>query len=439
MIRTPVSDIFDPAFIPPHENEFVIRTLLKFVPWISRYCARIEQLTIGDQDLEKLRALHGSRAILVANHPTREDPIVLFWLSRMLGERFNFLAAREAMVGCRGWLMSRVGAYSILPGVCGTDSIRTTSRLLVQAQRKIVVFPEGDIDDCNPALLPFHSGAVQLGFWALEALDRSGQRLSLPIAPLALSYEYFPDAQQRIGAALARLEHTIRLPATPALSPQQRVARIHERIVFRLEASERLNPNPAVNVDVRVRAIRDSILRRVAGFLNVKIEGDGALQRQKLSRQLMCWTGLLGDPGAYLKRLHDHRVELALILNQDLQRLQNLEATAPAALNMEIALDRFVAIVERFELEVYGQVHLWPHRRAVVRLGEIVRLEDYYGQYRANRNETARAVTARIEDSIRAKFQPLLNVPSSLIAAPTHSVSVSSHAASDQAAADRTV
>src|SRR5260370_23998012 len=94
----------------------------------------------------------------------------------------------EGCEGQWGWLIQRLGAYSIHRGLPDRQSLRMTRRLLAEMDRKVVIFPEGETYEHNDALIPFQQGVVQIGFGALDDVQKSGREPSLPVLPIAVKY-----------------------------------------------------------------------------------------------------------------------------------------------------------------------------------------------------------------------------------------------------------
>src|SRR5262249_56844355 len=119
--------------------------------------------------------------ILTPNHPSSNDPLIALWMARRLGRAFNYLACRELFEGFYGWVIQRLGCYSILRGTMDREAVRTTIALLAEQDRQVVIFPEGEIYGHNDMLLPFQAGVVQMGFMAVDRLEKAGKDRALPV------------------------------------------------------------------------------------------------------------------------------------------------------------------------------------------------------------------------------------------------------------------
>jgi len=134
--------MFNPMFVPPRHNPGMIRLANLTLPLLAHFMGNIRDVQIPDEEFAHLEALRDERAILTPNHPTGNDPFVPFFLSRKLRQPFHYLAAREILVGFKGWVMNQVGAYSVIRGIADRPSLRATRALLAEQDRKVVIFPE---------------------------------------------------------------------------------------------------------------------------------------------------------------------------------------------------------------------------------------------------------------------------------------------------------
>ena len=99
------------------------------LPRLAPLFGNVYDVGVPPEDFARLEALRPYRAILCPNHPTETDPIVLFWLARMLRQPFNYCATRQTLDGLRGKLLNQVGVYSVIRGFPDRESLRMSRRL----------------------------------------------------------------------------------------------------------------------------------------------------------------------------------------------------------------------------------------------------------------------------------------------------------------------
>lgn len=396
--------MFDPMFIPPRDNPFFVRVATTTLPLLLNLIANVRDVRVRDEDMAHLEAVRPTRALLSPNHPTGNDPFVLMWLSRLLRQPFNYLAAREALDGLKGWFMNQAGAYSVIRGAADRESLRATRRLLAEQDRKVVIFPEGEIYEHNDMLLDFQSGVAQIGFWALDDVTKLGKDRVMPIVPVAFKYRCCDSPRQAIESGLRALEDALDLPPAPKSTAYARLLRIGGVMTAAVEQDLGIKPAEDVELPDRIQEYRQRLMDRVAQAVGAKVapELSPADQLHALFHDLKEWVGELPESAnAYQERLYRRRVEVATPLFQDLQRLRNFISVTGDYVRTDPTAERFLDVLGRLEVEVFGEVRHRVPREAIVRVAPPIRLEERYEDYRANKRKVVAEVTQQMEDTIR--------------------------------------
>jgi hypothetical protein len=398
-------------FVPPKHNALVCRFTDAFLPAIGHFVGRIRDVHVAPEDLERLKELGPHRAILAPNHPTGMDPIVLLWLSRHLGQPFHYLAAREVLVGMKGWFLNQVGAYSVIRGIADRESLRATRKLLAEGDKKIVIFPEGEIYEHNDTLLAFQPGVAQIGFWSLDDMAKAKKEPNLPLVPVAFKYRCSEAPRPAIENALHGLEETLKLSAAGKMPAYQRLRRIGDVMMASVETDFGMKPDPERPLTERVQSFRKAFLERCARVIGTELDAGEcpAEQLHHLFVSLREWVGELpDDANDYDRRRYERRVEQAEPLFGELQRFQNFIAVTGDYVAQNPTGERFLEVLGRLEKEVYGELrHTAISKDAVVRIAPPIRMEERYETYRGDKRGTVRQVTAELEGQIRGMLQEL--------------------------------
>ncbi|MBS1990413.1 MAG: 1-acyl-sn-glycerol-3-phosphate acyltransferase [Cyanobacteria bacterium SZAS LIN-3] len=200
-------------FRGPKPNSAVITASKVILPlWLKLR----EQLSIVVQgEKQDIEAFSRSRhAVILLNHPDRQDPFVIVELARRMKEEFYCIAARECFDwdnGWRGWLFQRIGCYSVARGKADFHSIATTEKILREGKRKLVVFPEAEITADEEHVHDLHKAIfhilldVQKEFF----LAKSKERHQVVIIPAASKFSLAGDLASAVKPALNRLEQKL--------------------------------------------------------------------------------------------------------------------------------------------------------------------------------------------------------------------------------------
>lgn len=402
--------MFQPMFVPPKHNAMVMGLTNLLLPGVAPLFANLRGVQVDPEDLDRLAQLRHERAILSPNHPTGDDPVVVMWLSRLLQQPFNYLCAREVLVGAKGWFLNQLGTYSVIRGVPDRESLRTTRRLLAELNRKVVIFPEGEIYEHNDTLLAFQSGIAQIGFWTLDDLVKAQQTPRLPIVPIAIKYRLAESPRPAIDNSLKSLEGALDLAAAPHLTAYQRLLRVGDRVLSTLERELGVKPAEGAALKERIPLSRRKMLDRVAHAIETEVDERQPPQEQLhlLFHALKQWVGLLApDANDYDERLYRRKMEIALPLFRDLHRLQNFIALSGDYVASEATAERFLETLGRLEVEVFGKVRNKVAREAMVRVAPPIALEERYPAYRQDKRGEVTAVTREMEETIRGMLREL--------------------------------
>ncbi len=393
------------TFRPPNNNSFLIWSGKLILPLVLRVAPKVLEVEVPEEDFRRLKALKGHRVILTPSHSGGLEPFVVFHLSKLLGEEFNFLAAKETFerLSFAGWLIQQLGVYSIVQGVPDRSSFRMTKELLVGGKRWLVIFPEGHTCWQNDVVMPFQQGVAQLGFWAYEELDKQGKPPPLYCVPIAIKYIYLRDMRNEIDRSLLLLESKLFAPSIPKhLNLYDRLRRLGEAILSANEREFHVHPGKDANLNERIQCIKEAIVSRVSKSLGVSLPPEQPLHERIRYLLSTIEQIVYSEPGSpdYVKQLLQKRQRELQVLYDDLYQVLHFVALYEGYVGDQLTPERFLDVLGLFELEVFGRGRIWGPRKALVKLGEPLDLKNYYAKYQIDKRGTLRDVTTSLESSV---------------------------------------
>ncbi len=399
-------------FRPPRLNRTTVKFCWAVLPFILRRFGDIVAVDVPPEDRVRLKALAPERLILTPNHPTIYEPFALFALSRIARMPFHYLANRETFDdhwGLSGWLIQRLGGYSVVRGTADRESFRATRAILAAPAGKVVIFPEGEIYSQNDTLLPFHGGVVQMAFWALEDARRAGDaQADIGLLPVAVRYRFTEDMTGPIARSLGGLERALGLTPEADAAPYTRLRRIGVCVLETMEAEYGLKPGrpDADDMTPRMEALRALLLDRAAALIGLSLSPDATLpdRMRALINAVYAVTHEEpdGDWSSYRERLHRQQAARVGPLMRDLNRVSNWIAVRDNYVRARPTPERMADNLRRLEAEVFGHVRLRGPRRARIRVGEPIRLAARDAAYRADKRATIAHVTHELEQAVQA-------------------------------------
>lgn len=414
MLLTPSSVKRKPfRFRPPKNNRVLIWLAKQFaVPFLLHHDFRVKEVELKEEDLGRLKELKGERVVLTPNHSGGKEPYILFHLSKILGQDFNYLSAKEVFEEHSpwGWLLQGVGVYSIIRGAPDRNSFRMTQKLLIEGKRWLVIFPEGLACGLNDAVMPFQQGVSQFAFWAYDDLAKQGDLPPIYFVPVAIKYVYIHEMWSVIDSSLRLLEGNLLLPASPQYSTLfSRLHRIGEAVLNANEQMNNVRPPKDATLNDRIQHIKELIVSRGAATIGVSLRLEQPLHER--IRELfnaidqIIYSEVEGTE--YERKLHHRRQQKAREFYDDLLQVLQLVALYARYPEEKMTAERFLDILGLLKFEVLGKKEIWGPKRALVKVGEPLDLRNYYSRYRADKGGTLQLVMTSVESTVKQMLEEM--------------------------------
>jgi 1-acyl-sn-glycerol-3-phosphate acyltransferase len=334
------------------------------------------------------------------------------YLSKLLRDDYNYLAAMEAFEQSPviGWLMQRVGAYSIIRGTVDRPSFQMTKRLLVAGKRWLVIFPEGQTVWQNSTVIPFQQGVIQLAFKAYEEAAKKEEDASLFCVPIAIKYVYLQDMHDEIDASLTRLESKLFASKNPDSRPRyERLRRVAEAMLVANEKKHCVAPDESSSMNDRIQNLKEHVVSGMEQRLDVTPpEGRVLLDRiRTLFNTVDRITREEPDASDYERQLALERQRALRNLYDDLWRALQFVAIYDGYVSESMTVERFMDVLCLLEMEVLKERRIWGPRKARVKFGDPVDLKDRFSSYKTNRRGAVEQITLALESSVRQMLDAL--------------------------------
>lgn len=371
-----------------------------------------------DGAIERFRKVAKKRGMVCPNHSNRIDPEIIFVFSMMVGEDFNYVAAREVFDwdrGINGWWLQRLGAYSVVRGAADRESFKMTRKVIAEGRKKLCLFPEGEISRQNDTLMGLESGAAQLTFWAVEELQKlsgnnnGGVIEPIYLTPVALKYTYAGDIRPALRKTLTALELRLNIQNTAgedAFYP--RIRTVAERLLITLEAEYGFKPAADATMNDRIQALRKHILNSVATQLRVNLPPTAKpLECVRILRNTMDDFIYVdeGPMSEYQKKVHDEKASIVKNFYKDLDRVVNFIVIYEGYFREQNTQERYADTIERLETEVIGgDPSAKGPRHVLLDVGESIDMTARYGDYKKDK----RGVLNQITDDVAGQISQML-------------------------------
>ena len=398
------------AFYPPKQNWLITRLIQSISYPLARVLYKF-RISVSESDVGKVRQIDDSRLVYVCNHPTLEDGISVFVLSARLGQMLHYIVARETFKGWMGWLIQRLGCYSIRRGVGDRTSISQTLSLLKEPQCRVVIFPEGGCSYQNDTIMPFRPGAIQLPMSVLAQLAKKSPD-NVPdfyVVPLSLKYRYVQPMHHVIDQILSRLETRLDLSPPdldkdddPATRDYQRLRQIAHEVILQIENEAGLSHSMRLDWNARIERLRQAFIDQCETALNIEPNLNLPIRERVYKVQATLEEIAAGEPSDTVAAGGDRWDSLYW----DAVRLLNFDAIYDGYVAESPTPERFLDTLTRLEREVFHIEHARPKapRRACFHVGDPINLKDYLADYKRDRTGTVDVLAKRLRTLMQANL-----------------------------------
>lgn len=389
-----------PEFYPPQLNLALVRSVQLLAPWVAHLAYRLD-LEIDPDSLKHLSVVRNQRVLLLPNHPTFQDPIVLFLLSGRMGQAYYYLAAHEQFQGLLGRFFQLMGVYSIRRGLADRTSIAQTLELLTQPNCQLVIFSEGGCSFQNDTVMPFRAGAVQLAFQAMNRQVKQGYPVpDLYVLPVSIKYRYTQNMARVIDTTLSRLEQTLQIPRETG--SYVRLRAIAAQVLRRVEQSYGIDSAKlaASAWDERIAALKAYVLdtcEQQLGLTSVP----GEPNRERVYR-IQSVLQTQADRLDVEEATEAMRWDVAS-MQRSMQRLLNFDAIYDGYVAANPTPERFMDTLIRLEREVF-EIDIPPskgHCQAHVRVGKPTNLKSFFAEYQKHRSTTVDGLVRKFQRTVQ--------------------------------------
>jgi 1-acyl-sn-glycerol-3-phosphate acyltransferase len=411
-----IRELFD-NFAMPSEPEMVPAKLSPWVLFLVHTYIRIDlflhnRLHILPADLALLKNLpRNCGIILTSNHADETDFKLCLELSRLINRKFFYFTNKEAfqeMKGFGGWILQRIGCFSVERGGDKTtlEESKNYAIDIVKASRDILIFfPEGEIYYLNDQVQPFKSGVIDIGLRAITQMRESQPDWTTYMVPMGIKYLYSKPIDNILAKRIEKLEKRL-TKKVQTFEMQRRLVLIMAELLHRQEIVHNLESGSKQLKELtqRVQEVRQALITEI------EEKYPNALSLPKTSTpQEKSW-----NISAYLKELPKEifSKESFNQMKKDLETLGDVVTMAswqPEYVQSNPSQERLAETVLKLERELFRikRPHQLAHRKAFLRVGQPINLglslEAYQQNPHPTRHELAeylRKVTQGLIDSV---------------------------------------
>jgi 1-acyl-sn-glycerol-3-phosphate acyltransferase len=329
---------------------------------MQRKAYGIEEIVVQGIDRLRTALAEGAGVLIVTNHVSYPDAIVLAEVSQRISCPFYYMTAWQVFglaSPLKRAILRRLGCFSVDREGTDLAAFRTAVEILQTKPCPLVIFPEGEMYHNNDRVMPFHDGAAAIALSAARKSDRP-----IVCVPCALRYESLEDPTRELEHLLDRLEQRFFWRPSGKLPHVERVYHLAEAALA-LKEIEHMGQTQTGTVPERLEALCAFVLNQLEERYGLDGAEDSVPRRVKKLRQ----TAL-----ERLRELPDDARERELIA-RDLDEVflaVQLFSYPRKYLAERPSLDRLADTLDKLEEDILGVPHatVRGRRRATLSVGD---------------------------------------------------------------------
>ena len=353
-------------FVAPHRGRLWWHLFRPLLPLYLRKSHGIVGVECRGAERLRVSLDAGHGVMLAPNHCRPCDPMVLGPLSYLIGRPLYVIGSWHIFMqnALQTFLLPRLGVFSIYREGTDREALKCAMQLTAEAQRPLVIFPEGVISRHNDKLNNLMEGT------ALMARGAAKQRAALTppgkvvVHPVAIRYFFDGDLEGAVLPVLREIEHRLTWQPLDDLPLKERIAKIGSALLAMKEI-EYFGAPQSGDLAERLQQLIDRLL--------VPLEAEwvkGRREKEVVARVKLLRIAMLpemiggGLPEAEMQRRWRQLADVYLA--------QQLAFYPPGYLDADPTPERLLETVEKFEEDLTDVARVHTPMRAVVEVGEAI-------------------------------------------------------------------
>ena len=385
-------------FVAPYTGTFWVWLCGKLLRWYLRRNWGVESAEYRGLEHLQQSLAEGHGVVLASNHCRPCDPLVLGILSRAVNRPFYIMASWHVFFESGrliGWLANRLGAFSVNRWAMDREAINAAITILSEAQRPLVLFPEGHITRTNDHLHSLLAGTSFLARSAARKRAKQGNAGKIIVHPVAIKYFFHGNVETAVTPILDEIETRLSWQKQTDLPLYDRIAKLGKAMLS-LKEMEYFGEPQTGSLAARLDGLINRILQPLeAQWTGGRGGGDGVAERAKALRMAIVPELVAGS-------LTEPERQKRWRLLADIYLAQQLALYPPDYIAENPTPERILETVERFEEDLTDRARI--HRPFHVVLQVAPGIEATAEHKRGGEQDP---LLTELEDQLRQMLQTL--------------------------------
>lgn len=383
-------------FIPPYRRT-IWSSLCR---WILRgYLRRAEGIVTDEiRGLDRLQASvkAGHGIVLAPNHCRPSDPMAMGLITAEAGIHVYSMASWHVFKQSRlsSFMAHRLGAFSIYREGMDRAALNCAIDLLCEADRPLVIFPEGVISRTNDRLGVLMDGTAFIARSAARKRKKVDSSKQVVIHPVILKYKFQGDIQEAVNSVLNDLETRLSWAPRSHEDPFARIRRVGRALLV-LKEVELVGSPQRGTIYSRLERLIDHLLAPLEREWLEEPQAGHVIGRVKRLRSAII-PDMIGNSITNEERERRWK-QLA-----DCYLAQQLSLYPPDYVRHDTPPERLLETVERFEEDLNDVARIHPKWKIYMDIGEPIVVPP-----RAEKTPEGDSVMVALERQMNEQLQAL--------------------------------
>jgi 1-acyl-sn-glycerol-3-phosphate acyltransferase len=356
-------------FIKPGRSKFWLKLFELYIPRYLRKSHGIHSWEIiGKEHLEKSIKQKYS-IMLTPNHCRPADPMLIGMLCREMGISSYIMASWHLFMqeDLYAKILPKVGVFSIYREGIDRDSIKFAITTLTEAERVLVLFPEGVVSRTNNKLNHLMEGTSFIAGTAAKKRISTGKSGKSVVHPVAIRYFFDGDIDKTLSPVLAQMEKRLTWQPATGTPLKKRIEKIAHALLGLKEINFFGAPMEG-SVSERIENLITNILHP----LEDEWLSNGYCDRSEdvISRVKKLRMAIL--PDITKGNITDNEKNRRWKQLADIYLAQQLSLYPPGYLGETPTPEELLETVERLEEDLTDKVTLHSPLKATIEIGEAI-------------------------------------------------------------------
>lgn len=386
-------------FVKPRTSYPLITFVKILWPLYVLFTYKKLRIELSSEVEETFVRLKRKTVLICPNHSHKLDPDVMFALSRAVKQTFNFLAAREIFGAYRSrryrW-MQKLGCFSIERGAADIQSIKTIHEVLTQDEKKLVIFPEGEVSHQNDYLMNLEDGVERMALTACKDLKKEDAQKTIFILPVILKYRFSKNMWTKILENLSRVEVQLELKVAAGEPVSQRIRNCLLKGLDRLEIRHNVTKK-ADNLEERLSNLRERLIQISKEYLKVELSTNiGQVSQLHILRNSFAFNKFAD--GSHLELSPQDRVHY-----EELRLATHTVAIGEHSFKENLTQENAAELVNLLEEAIFGKITLPLPDIAEIGVAKEIDVADYLKEFEEKKAKGVQALKAELSARMKER------------------------------------